>query len=293
MLTIYAPAKVNLILEVLGTCGRYHQISTIIQTVSLYDILKFELAEEISFVCDEPSLERGNLVPKAAEILRRARGYRGGVRIELIKHIPWGVGLGGGSSDAAAALLGLNKLWGLGLSISALAHLASRAGSDIPFFIYGGIALAQGRGEKIMPLPALPPAWFVLLVPPLAKIPEKTRQMYNKLNSSHFTRGQFVDTALPDLRQGKFDFSLTFNAFEGINFVVFPELRQYKRRLEEAGARRACLTGSGPCLFAILSEEKKAGELCSRLKGQGLECYLVSSCYPGDRKDAHPALPSS
>jgi 4-diphosphocytidyl-2-C-methyl-D-erythritol kinase len=289
MLTIYAPAKVNLVLEVLGQYDNYHQISSIIQAINLCDVLKFEPGEEISFKCNEPSLGYGNLVMKAAEILKEAKGCRGGVQIELVKRIPWGVGLGGGSSDAAAALLGLNKFWGLGLSNSELTYLASEVGADVPFFICGGTALIEGRGEKITPLPPLPPTWFVLLVPPLPKIPEKTTQMYSKLNSSHFTKGQFVDAALSHLRQGKFDLSLAFNAFEDINFVTFPELEEYKMGFEEAGALRACLTGSGPCLFTILPEEEKAQELCSRLREQGLECYLASSYYPGSQTESHSA----
>lgn len=201
----------------------------------------------------------------------------GGARIKLQKHIPWGVGLGGGSSDAGATLLGLNKLWELGLSITDLTYLASKLGSDVPFFIYGDVALVEGIGEKVTPLPSLPPTWFVLLVPPLPKIPGKTAQMYSKSNTSHFTEGQFVRVALTSLMQGKADAHFMFNVFEGIAFDVFPELTHYKRRFEEAGAQKISLTGSGPCLFTMLPEESKASKLCARLRGQGLECYVVSN----------------
>ena len=277
---IYAPAKVNLVLEVLGEYDNYHLISSIFQAINLCDVLNIQSGEEISFKCNESDLEHGNLVVKAAEFLMEVKGCGKGAQIELHKYIPWGAGLGGGSSDAAATLLALNQLWELGLPNSELVHIASRLGSDVPFFIYGGTALVEGRGEKIIALPSLPLTWFVLLVPPLPKIPQKTAQMYSKLNSGHFTQGQFVDAASVYLRQGKFDISLAFNVFENTAFAVFPELDQYRKRFEEAGAPRVCLAGSGPCLFTIIPEEEKARELCLQLGKQGLESYLASSCTP-------------
>jgi len=277
MLTIHAPAKVNLVLEVLGKYDDYHRISSIFHAIDLCDVLSFQPGEGVSIRCNESSLEHDNLVVKAAKLLREAKGCDRGVHVELHKHIPWGAGLGGGSSDAAATLLALNKLWQLGLSNSELVDIASRLGSDIPFFIYGGTALVEGKGQKITALPSLPPSWFVLLVPPLPKIPQKTAQMYGKLNSSHFTQGESVNTALTYLHQGEFDVSLVFNVFEGLVFAALPELEEYKRRFDEAGAPRVCLTGSGPCLFTILPEEETARGLFLRLKEQGLECYLASS----------------
>jgi len=278
MLTVYAPAKINLILEVLGKYDDYHQIFSIVQAINLSDTHNFELAEEISFKCDEPSLERHNLVIKAASLLKKTTKYSSGARIELCKRIPWGVGLGGGSSDAAATLLTLNKLWELRLSVSELVHLASKLGSDAPFFIYGGTALVEGKGGKITPLPSLPPTCFVLLVPPLPKMPEKTKQLYNKLNAAHFTKGQFVHAALPSLMQGKMlALALMFNVFERVAFDTFSKLNEYKRKFEQAGASSVHLAGSGPCLFTIVSEEEEAHDLCLRLRGQGLECYVASS----------------
>jgi len=279
MLTVHAPAKVNLVLEVLGKHDDYHRISSIIQSIDLCDVLNFQLDEEIYeiyFECDEPSLKRDNLVTQAATLFSTRRSL--GARIELRKHIPWGVGLGGGSSDAAATLLALNELWGLGLSLSDIIRLASKLGSDVPFFIYGGTALVEGKGEKITPLPSLSLTYFVLLVPPLPRISSKTKQMYNRLNATHFTEGQFVQKALSSLRQGKtLDHSLMFNVFEKVAFDFFPGLDKYRKILEEAGAPGVHLAGSGPCLFTFFSGEEKARELYSRLKKHGLECYLASS----------------
>jgi 4-diphosphocytidyl-2-C-methyl-D-erythritol kinase len=278
MLTVYAPAKINLVLEVLGKDNDYHRISSIVQSIDLCDVLNFQLDEEVCFECDEPSLKRDNLVIQAAALLKESTKCSLGVRIELRKHIPWGVGLGGGSSDAAAALLALNELWGLGLPLSELVRLASKLGSDVPFFIHKGAALVEGKGEKVTPLLFLPSTSFVLLVPPVPKISGKTKQMYNNLRVADFTEGQFVQAALASLRQGKaIEHCLMFNVFEGIAFDFFTGLDRYRKTLEEAGAPGVYLAGSGPCLFTFFSEKEEAGELFSRLRKQGLECYLAFS----------------
>jgi 4-diphosphocytidyl-2-C-methyl-D-erythritol kinase len=278
MLTVYAPAKINLVLEVLGKDNDYHRISSIVQSIDLCDVLNFQLDEEVCFECDEPSLKRDNLVIQAAALLKESTKCSLGVRIELRKHIPWGVGLGGGSSDAAAALLALNELWGLGLPLSELVRLASKLGSDVPFFIHKGAALVEGKGGKVTPLLFLPSTSFVLLVPPVPKISGKTKQMYNNLRVADFTEGQFVQAALASLRQGKaIEHRLMFNVFEGIAFDFFTGLDRYRKTLEEAGAPGVYLAGSGPCLFTFFSEKEEAGELFSRLRKQGLECYLAFS----------------
>ena len=286
MLTYHSPAKVNLVLEVLGKYDGYHQISSIVQAISLCDILNFQLSEELCFKCSEPSLEHHNLVMKAATLLKETTTCSKGAQIELRKHIPFGVGLGGGSSNAATTILALNKLWELELPVSKLIHLASRLGSDVPFFIYGGAALVEGIGEKITPLPSLPPVWFILLVPPLPKIPDKTKQLYGRLNSSHFTTGQFVYASLPSLMQGKIiDPSLMFNVFGKVAFDVFPGLNEYKKKFEEAGAQRVYIAGSGPCLFTIAYEEEEASELRLRLREQKLQCYVASPLPRHDRNN--------
>jgi len=278
MLTVYAPAKVNLVLEVLGKDNDYHRISSIVQSIDLCDVLSFQLDEGICLECAEPSLKRDNLVTRAAALLKESAKYTRGARIELRKHIPGGVGLGGGSSDAAATLLALNELWGLRLALSELVSLASRLGSDVPFFIHKGTALIEGIGEKVTTLPSLPVTWFVLLVPPLPRIPDKTKQMYNKLHAAHYTGGQFVQAASLSMRQGRaIDYNLMFNVFEKVAFDFFPGLDKYRNTLEEAGAPGVYLAGSGPCLFTFFWEGKKADELFSRLRKQKLECYLASS----------------
>lgn len=281
MLTVYAPAKVNLVLEVLGKCGDYHRIASILQTIDLYDVLSFEPAEDLSFGCSEPGLESDNLAMEAARLVKEATKCGKGARIELRKHIPWGTGLGGGSSDAAAALLALNQLWKLQLSTSDLLRLASELGSDVPFFIYGGTALIEGQGERVTPLPLLNPTTFVLVVPPLGATRDKTRQLYGKLNADCFTEGHYVRTALSSLRQdGTVLPSMMFNAFERVAFDFFAGLSEVRRAFSEAGAPSVHLAGSGPCLLAPVPGKDLAEAMRSRLENQGMRCYTASSSAP-------------
>lgn len=276
MLTVYAPAKVNLVLEVLGKDNDYHRISGIVQAIDLCDVLSFHPDKRIYFKCNEASLQRDNLVTRAAALLKASTKCGSGARIELRKRIPWGVGLGGGSSDAAATLLALNDLWGLRLSLSELVDLASQLGSDVPFFIYRGTALVEGKGEKVTPLSSLPSTSFVLLVPPLPKVSGKTKQMYSRLRVADFTRGEFVEAALLSLRQGERpDPDAMFNVFERVALDFFPELGEYRKTFQEAGAPQVCLAGSGPCLFTGFASKEEADELFSRLKKERLECYLT------------------
>ena len=279
MLTVYAPAKVNLVLEVLGRLGDYHSMSSIVQSIDLCDVLTFEPDSDIRFKCDAPGLEHDNLVTRAAELLKACTGCGLGARIELRKRIPWGVGLGGGSSDAAATLLGLNELWRLGLSTGELVDLGAKLGSDVPFFMYGGTALVEGRGEKVTPLPSLASTHFVLLVPPLPKIEGKTGRMYDRLNSAHFTEGRFVQQGVAALTRGEaIDHAGIFNAFERVVFDLLAELDGCRKALQEGGAPAVHLAGSGPCLFTFYSAIDRAAELFSQLRAQGFECYLAVSC---------------
>ncbi|MBA7507723.1 4-diphosphocytidyl-2-C-methyl-D-erythritol kinase [subsurface metagenome] len=279
MLTTYAPAKINLVLEVLGKYDdNNHQIRSIAQTITLYDVLSFEMGKEISLECNESSLQAENLVIKAAKLFQEVTNCRKGVRIGLRKNIPWGAGLGGGSSDAASTLVALNALWETNFARSRLAHLASQISSDAPLFVYGGTTLVEGGGEKVSPLPDLPPTYFVLHVPPLPRIPNKTSKLYSKLDAGHFTKGESVRIALQALEQGKtIDASLMFNIFEAVAFDVFSQLDKYKGVFEQAAGSTVHLTGSGPCLFTPVQNEEKANEVCLSMQKRGLECYVTTS----------------
>jgi len=283
MLTCMAPAKINLVLEVLGKrADGYHEIRSLVQTINLCDVLSFELADRASFECTEPSLQiSDNLIIQAAELLKKVSGCAKGIRIRLEKRIPWGVGLGGGSSDAATTLSALSRLWKLKLTTSDLVELGARLGSDVPLFIHGGAALIEGRGEKVTPLAASVSSWFVLLLPPMPRIPRKTQQLYSRLNASHFTEGQSIGEASRIWSQDRrLSPSLLVNVFDKVAFDAFPGLEGYWRRFKEAGGTDIHLVGSGPALFAPVDSEAKAEEVYHRLCLQGLEAYSVSTTIP-------------
>jgi len=280
MLKYLAPAKINLVLEVLSKrADGYHEIRSLVQAINLCDVLSFELADETLFECTEPSLQTSdNLVVQAAELLKKVSGYNRGAKIKLEKLIPWGAGLGGGSSDGAVTLLALNKLWGLKLTASDLVELAARLGSDVPFFIHGGAALIEGRGEKVTPLAASMQSWFVLLLPPMPRMPRKTQQLYSRLDARYFTEGQFADKASRIWSQDRrLSPSLLFNVFDKVAFDAFPGLEDYWKRFEEAGGTDIHLVGSGPALFAPVNSEAKAEEVCQRLCQRGLEAHSGST----------------
>jgi 4-diphosphocytidyl-2-C-methyl-D-erythritol kinase len=178
-------------------------------------------------------------------------------------------GLGGGSSDAAAALRGLDELWRLGYGDARLAEISAGIGSDVAFFVHGGTALAEGRGERVTPLPDLPPTWLVLLVPPF-RLPEKTRRMYSALTPGDFSDGARTEALLRRLNRGLpiADAEL-YNAFQRVAYEVFEGLDAYRDALLAAGARRVHLAGSGPALFALGPDEGAARAIHDRLRPPG------------------------
>lgn len=278
---IRCPAKINLTLEVLGRFpDGYHRIASVMQTVSLADILSISLDRDIIFECDRPGLSGpDNLVVQAAALLKESTDYRGGAHLRLAKKIPEAAGLGGGSSDAAAALRGLNAVWNLRLSRRRLAELAVRLGYDVPFFLVGGTALAGGRGERMRSLPGPGALWLVLVKPPLS-LPQKTATLYRALTDSEYTSGRHTSLLAKVLRAGEtVSDGMLFNVFEGIARSAFPGFQEYVELLLAAGATAAHLAGSGPTIFAIFSEKAEAQSVLGKLSG--IEAYLACTVADG------------
>lgn len=269
-----AAAKINWVLEVLGCRDDgYHEIRSLMQTVGPCDALELAAGEGLNLEVEGagPPLQ-DNLVLRAATILG---GGMSGAHIRLTKRIPEAAGLGGGSSDAAATLRGLNKLWHLGHSDAHLMEMAVGIGSDVAFFVYSGTARAEGRGERVAPLPDLSPMWIVLLVPPF-RLPEKTRRMYDALRPADFTDGHRVEALQRRLQRGLpiVDADL-YNAFEGVAYEVFQGLGAYRDAFLEAGVRRVHLAGSGPALFVMSPDVGAARAVHDRLKPPGGQKMLV------------------
>jgi len=277
-LSIRAYAKANLTLEVLGQRDDgYHEIASVLQTISLADTLSFDRSETLEFHCDVPSLRSAdNLVLRAAKLLGGATGCGKGASIHLTKEIPVAAGLGSGATDAAATLVGLDRLWETNLPLQRLAELAADLGSDVAFFLYGGTALAKGRGEQVTPLPPVAEQWMVLLRPPIEPIPDKTAQLYSRLNKAHFTSGMVTERLVGYLREGtRMDAPLLYNVFEHVAFDFFPALPDYRSRFLATGAVSVHLAGAGPTLFTLVPDQDRGKAILTNLEAEGLEAYLV------------------
>lgn len=264
--SVIAPAKLNLGLEVVGRRpDGYHDLVTILHAVDIVDRLTLSLDPALRLACDDPALETAdNLALAALAALRAHAGTAGGARIDLIKGIPVAAGLGGASSDAAAALLGARRLWDVAISDAALADLAAGLGSDVPFFLRGGTTLATGRGERLEPLPS-PSLRFVVVSPRLV-IPRKTAMLYGALTAADFTDGKGVRRQAARLLGGEpLDPGLLGNAFARPLYALRPELADLPVLLRRHGATAVALSGAGPSHYAVLSDPEAATRLAAAL----------------------------
>ena len=278
-------AKLNLTLEVLGRReDGYHEIKTVMQTIDLADRLEFIPSTDLQVACSDKSLDgQANLVWQAAQDLARAGGVEARARITIEKHIPTGMGLGGGSSDAACALVSLNQLWDLNLSLEDLAVIAAGIGSDVPFFLWGGTALAEGRGERVSPLSPLPPLPVTLICPDIT-LPDKTAAMYSKLTPASFSDGGVTRRMIQILSEGQIVGEsvggLIHNAFDEVAWMAFPDLLPVRQTLGLLSPGRFHLSGAGPALFALPSSETDRQDVADALQPYGVVVYLVNTVPP-------------
>ena len=280
-----AYGKLNLTFEVLGRRhDGFHEVATIMQTISLADVLKIENDTELTVECDYQDLTgEKNLVWQAAIELAKAGNVKPKARICIDKHIPVGMGLGGGSSDAATALLGLNALWDLGLPLERLAEIAANLGSDVSFFLWGGTALAQGRGEQIRILPSIPALDVTLVFPDLI-IDNKTSEMYTKLTKGQFSDGGLTRQMIQIITSGQFIKEsvggLVFNAFSEVAAQSYPQLTDMCREVIDQGGPVMHLCGSGPAFFALPSSEEEHRRISELLQPYSAGVYLVTTVPP-------------
>ena len=265
---LLAPAKINWFLKV----GRkrpdgYHEILSLMQFITLYDELSFTLSEDITVNIENPEMlnipMEDNLVFKTALRLKEITGSKKGVFIKIKKEIPSGAGLGGGSSDAAVTLKGLNDLWSLGLKQKELMDIASEIGSDVPFFLNGPAAIVRGRGDIIEKI-ELKDSRILLLVKPDIRISSKWA--YSEFDRIKGGEGNSPFNSPSYLKRGKGGVSGEGNCWDDhiINdleepvFIRYPELKEIKERLLKSGALYAAMTGSGSTLFGVFNTEEEA-----------------------------------
>jgi 4-diphosphocytidyl-2-C-methyl-D-erythritol kinase len=252
-------AKINWTLRILGRReDGYHELFTVFQTVSLCDRLMFSPARSIKLSSDQPRMpvDERNLVVKAAEALNQHLGGGFGASIHLRKRIPSPGGLGGGSSNAAVALIGLRRLWNVDVSDGSLAKIAAEVGSDAAFFMAGGTAIGTGRGENIKPVDDIRAAAMLIVRP---KIRVRTRDAFAGLNAPVLTseaRERILSVSRKDADQLDPLLSELTNDFERSVFARFPEIERVKRTLLGLGAVNAALSGSGASVFAVFDKQE-------------------------------------
>ncbi|WP_342047405.1 4-(cytidine 5'-diphospho)-2-C-methyl-D-erythritol kinase [Bacillus sp. OTU530] len=277
-LLVKAPAKINLSLDVLRKRNDgYHEVRMIMTTIDLADHLELTPLEEnrievVSHNRYVPDDQR-NLAYQAADLLKRRFGIRQGVSIAIEKTIPVAAGLAGGSSDAAAALRGLNKIWGLGLSMDELAEIGAEIGSDVSFCVYGGTAIATGRGEKIEHIPAPPPCWVVLAKP---QIGVSTAEVYRNLQIDRITHPN-VDQMIHSIQHSDYEgiCHSVGNVLEDVTFRMHPEVAHIKEQMRRFGADAVLMSGSGPTVFALAHHDSRMHRIYNGLKGFCEQVYAV------------------
>jgi 4-diphosphocytidyl-2-C-methyl-D-erythritol kinase len=300
-------AKVNLGLRVLRRRrDGYHEIRTVLQSIEFFDDVDVSLRmggrRSVQLLCDREDLNnKGNLAWRAADLLLRRLRVNARVRVRLVKRIPVGAGLGGGSSDAAAVLRAISYMLRKPPPPDVLLDVASVLGSDVPYFLIGGTAVASGRGTEVTPVPELPAAWIALAFP---DIEVSTAWAYRALAESRATE---LTSSAPGPRivgtgWGSSPVDIAFerlsermlNDFEGVVFRRYPTLKEIKRRILAHGARCALLSGSGSAVFGVFDSFQEASRASGALAAQGLRAQAVrfvtrADCGLGLEMDEEPA----
>ncbi|MGE7980698.1 4-(cytidine 5'-diphospho)-2-C-methyl-D-erythritol kinase [Psychrobacillus sp. NPDC093200] len=285
MYYVKAPAKINLTLDVLHKRpDGFHEVEMIMTTVDLADRIGLELREDgiihiISVDRFVPNDHR-NLAYQAAKVLKEMYKVKSGVSIKIEKNIPVAAGLAGGSSDAAATLKGLNILWELNLTLDELAQIGTKIGSDVAFCVYGGTALATGRGEKIQELPTPANCWVILAKPTLGV---STADVYGNLKVDQIVHPK--TTQMLKAIQEK-DYELMCNSLgnvlEDVTLKLYPEVANLKEQMQRFGADAVLMSGSGPTVFGLVNHESRVQRVYNGLRGFCDEVYAVRLM--GDRE---------
>lgn len=269
-LLVKAPAKINLSLDVLHKRpDGFHEVEMIMTTIDLADRLELTLLNEDKITITSHNRfvpdDQRNLAYQAALLLKERYSVHKGVAITIDKAIPVAAGLAGGSSDAAAVLRGLNKLWNLGFTLNELAEIGAEIGSDVSFCVYGGTALAKGRGEIITPLPAPPTCWVVLAKP---FIGVSTADVYRHLDLSSIEHPN-IKAMIQAIEKGSFEDVChnIGNVLENVTLKEYPEVAQIKDQMKRFGADAVLMSGSGPTVFGLIHHDSRMQRVYNGLRG--------------------------
>lgn len=272
-ITRKAYAKINLGLDVVRRLPNgYHEVRMIMQNVGVYDVLTFAKAEEgilLQVDNQEVPADGNNLICKAAKLLLETAGIQGGVRITLEKNIPIAAGMAGGSTDAAAAFLGINELYEIGYDIEQLKALGVKIGADVPYCIQGGTALAEGIGEVLSELPA-PPTCHLLVAKPDINV--STKFVYENLRANELEYHPDIDGMIKALDLGdlKGITDRLGNVLETVTVPAYPIIQEIKEVMLSAGAENALMSGSGPTVFGIFINKDQAEAAAEKIRNAEL-----------------------
>lgn len=276
-----APAKINLMLDVLHKrADGFHEVEMIMTMVDLADRLELSELKRDSIIISSQAgyipLDEKNLAFQAARLIKDRYNVRSGVHIHLDKRIPVAAGLAGGSSDAAATLRGLNRLWRLGIPAQELQELGAELGSDVPFCVTGGTALATGRGERLTQIASPPQCWVVLAKPP---INVSTAEVYGRVRANNIAVHPSALRMQQAIEAG--DFAAVCaglgNVLEDVTLKLHPEVQQLKEAMIKLGADGVLMSGSGPTVFGLVSKQSKVARIYNGLRGFCKEVYAVRS----------------
>lgn len=273
-----APAKINLGLDVLRKrSDGFHDIDMVMASVDLADRLQIEELVEDEIIIETNKvflpLDQRNHVYQGIELIKKTFNIQRGVRVNLMKAIPVAAGLAGGSSDCAAVLRGLNRMWNLGLTLDELAYLGGKIGSDVPYCIYGKTAFVCGRGDEIELLPPMPQCWVVMVKP---RMSVSTPKVFAELELDKLPH-QPIDRLVAAIKAGDYHEMIANmgNSLETITMENHPIVAQIKERMLRYGADVALMSGSGPTVFALCEKYSRAQRVSNALKGFCDEVYLV------------------
>ncbi|WP_455619860.1 4-(cytidine 5'-diphospho)-2-C-methyl-D-erythritol kinase [Eisenbergiella sp.] len=281
-ITLKAMAKINLGLDVIRRReDGYHEVRMIMQTVGLYDELSFRRQKEPSVLLTTNMralpTDGHNLVVKTAELIRKEYGIREGLNVHLKKKIPVAAGMAGGSTDAAAVFVGMNELFGLGMSLEKMQSLAVQIGADVPYCIQGGTALSEGIGELLTALPPAPDCFCIIAKPPIYV---STKFVYEHLQADKLEKHPDIDGIIDSIRAGSIRgvAERLENVLETVTEKEYPVIAQIKQFLRDRGALGALMSGSGPTVFALYDRKEEASAAYEALKRSGLakQVYLTS-----------------
>lgn len=287
-LPIKAPAKINLYLDILGPLpGGYHELLTLFERISLHDTLVLKDIESgIEVKSDNPLIpcDKRNLAYKAAEAVIKKTGVKKGISIFIEKNIPVSAGLGGGSSDAASVLIGLNRLWKLKFTQDELVNMGKGLGADVPFFIYDvKFGIGRSRGDEIEPLYGIKKGFWHILVNPGVSL--STKSIYGKFDTLYAQKGLTdkpgdvnIYSYLSHLNKIENIQPLVYNRLEEVALNVYPKLEDVREALSAAGGRIVSMSGSGSTFFTILADENEAKRVKKNLKPKrGWKVFLAKT----------------